>query len=118
MKKNMVVLNPSSGAAGGASKEDAIKKCFDEVQLKYEIILTKKNEDVGEVIRGRLKEGFDLVVAAGGDGTVSAVINGLMETKIPLSIIPLGTGNLLAKELHSDGNQDAVYVYETSFTRN
>jgi len=67
------------------------KKCFDETQLKYEIILTKKNEDLGEVIRGRLKEGFDLVVAAGGDGTVSAVINGLMETKIPLSIVPLGT---------------------------
>ena len=80
--------------------------------------MTKKNEEVGKVIRGRLKEGFYLVVAAGGDGTVSAVINGLMETKIPLSIIPLGTGNLLAKELHSDGNQDAVYVYETSFTRN
>jgi YegS/Rv2252/BmrU family lipid kinase len=115
MKKALVVLNPSSGAAGGASKEDAIKKCFDDAQLKYEIILTKKNEDVGEVIRGRLKEGFDLVVAAGGDGTVSAVINGLIGTEIPLSIIPLGTGNLLAKELHIPLEiKDAVAVISSS----
>ena len=115
MKKALVVLNPSSGAAGGASKEDAIKKCFDEAKIQYEIILTKKNEDVGEVIRGRLKEGFDLVVAAGGDGTVSLVINGLMETKIPLSIIPLGTGNLLAKELHIPLEiKDAVAVISSS----
>ena len=115
MKKALVVLNPSSGAAGGSSKEDTIKKCFDDAKLKYEIILTNKNEDVGEVIRGRLKEGFDLVVAAGGDGTVSAVINGLMETKIPLSIIPLGTGNLLAKELHIPLEiKDAVAVISSS----
>ena len=115
MKKTLVVLNPSSGAAGGVSKEDVIKKCFDEAKLNYEIILTKKNEDVGEVVRGRLKEGFDLVVAAGGDGTVSLVINGLTDTKVPLGIIPLGTGNLLAKELHIPLEiKDAVAVISSS----
>ncbi len=115
MKKALVVLNPSSGAAGGDSAEDTLKGFLDETHLPYEIILTRKDENVGEVIRGRLKEGFDLVVAAGGDGTVSAVINGLIGTSIPLSIIPMGTGNLLAKELHIPLEiKDAVAVISSS----
>src|ERR1035437_7089916 len=115
MKKALVVLNPSSGTAGGDKAEEALKGYLDKANLKYEIILTKKDENVGEVIRGRLKEGFDLVVAAGGDGTVSAVIDGLMGTSIPLSIIPMGTGNLLAKELHIPlESKDAVAVISNS----
>ena len=115
MKKALVVLNPSSGTAGGDKAEEALKGYLDKANLKYEIILTKKDENVGEVIRGRLKEGFDLVVAAGGDGTVSAVIDGLMKTSIPLSILPMGTGNLLAKELNIPLKiEDAVGVISSS----
>jgi diacylglycerol kinase (ATP) len=115
MNKTLVVLNPSSGTAGGNPVEDALKGYFDDAHLIYEIILTRKDENVGETIRGRLKEGFDLVVAAGGDGTVSAVINGLIGTSVPLSIIPLGTGNLLAKELHIPlETKDAVAVISSS----
>jgi YegS/Rv2252/BmrU family lipid kinase len=115
MKKALVVLNPSSGTAGGDKAEEALKGYLDKANLKYEIILTKKDENVGEVIRRRLKEGFDLVVAAGGDGTVSAVIDGLMKTSIPLSILPMGTGNLLAKELNIPLKiEDAVGVISSS----
>ncbi len=115
MQKNLVVLNPSAGKAGGTPIEDDLKGYFDVGRLQCEIILTRKDENLGDVIRERLKEGFDLVVAAGGDGTVSAVINGLIGTKIPLGIIPLGTGNLLAKELHIPLEiKDAVAVISNS----
>jgi len=41
-----------------------------------------------------------MVVAAGGDGTASLVSNKIVGTEVPLAIIPLGTGNLLAKQLN------------------
>jgi diacylglycerol kinase family enzyme len=46
-----------------------------------------------------MRDGFDLAVAAGGDGTVSAVIDGIAGNPTPLGIIPTGTGNLIAREL-------------------
>ncbi len=42
---------------------------------------------------------FDLVVAAGGDGTINEVINGLRDSVLPLALIPLGTANVLAGEI-------------------
>jgi YegS/Rv2252/BmrU family lipid kinase len=44
-------------------------------------------------------EAFDLVVAAGGDGTVNETINGLASSGLPLALIPLGTANVLAAEI-------------------
>jgi diacylglycerol kinase family enzyme len=57
-------------------------------------------EDPGEgQARSAAKAGVDLVLACGGDGTVTASAAGLAATVIPLAIIPLGTGNLLARNL-------------------
>ena len=41
-----------------------------------------------------------LIIAAGGDGTYNEVINGIACTNIPMAILPLGTTNVLAKELN------------------
>ena len=76
-----------------------ITRQFTDSKVAFEIYESKKEDDLGNVVLARLKDGFDLVVAAGGDGTVSDVIYGLVGTPIPLGIIPAGTANLLAQEL-------------------
>jgi YegS/Rv2252/BmrU family lipid kinase len=98
--KVLILLNPASGKNAREPLREAISRYFPDSQIDYEIHETVKGEKTGDIVRARLRDGFDLVVAAGGDGTVSAVIDGLAGSSVPLAIIPAGTGNLIARELN------------------
>lgn len=57
-------------------------------------------EDLGDgATRAALEQGVDAVLVAGGDGTVRAVAEGIAGSGVPLTIVPSGTGNLLARNL-------------------
>lgn len=56
-------------------------------------------EDAATVIRARAHEGFTEVVVGGGDGTLNAAAPGLVDTGLPLGVLPLGTANDLARSL-------------------
>ncbi len=60
--------------------------------------LIDRPTEIGETIR-RERDRVDLVVLAGGDGTMNAAAEALVETGLPLGILPLGTGNDLARTL-------------------
>lgn len=96
--KALIILNPIAGKKSSGVVSESLRKHFSGV-IDYEVYETKEQDKVGDIVRTRLDEGFDLVVAAGGDGTVSAVTGGLVGTSVPLGIIPIGTGNILAREL-------------------
>lgn len=57
-------------------------------------------QDAGtEVTRRVIAEGANVLLASGGDGTIRAVAEGLRGTGVPITVIPQGTGNLLARNL-------------------
>jgi YegS/Rv2252/BmrU family lipid kinase len=98
--KALIVLNPAAGKNAREPMIEAIGRYFTNSKIEYEIYETVKGDKLGDIVRTRLAGGFDLVIAAGGDGTVSAVIDGLVGSSVPLGIIPAGTGNLIARELN------------------
>ncbi|MGE0719855.1 MAG: lipid kinase [Alphaproteobacteria bacterium] len=57
------------------------------------------HDRIDDVIRARAHEGFDCVLVGGGDGTMNAAAPGLVDTGLPLGILPLGTANDLARSL-------------------
>ncbi|SDV02577.1 lipid kinase, YegS/Rv2252/BmrU family [Microlunatus sagamiharensis] len=64
------------------------------------IFLETTPEDPGHAMTAQaVREGVDLVLGAGGDGTIRVICSGLAGTGIPFGLIPAGTGNLLAKNI-------------------
>ena len=52
-----------------------------------------------ELARGAIEQGADLILVAGGDGTINEALNGMVHSSVPLAILPAGTANVLATEL-------------------
>lgn len=96
MQKITVILNPSARstrAAGLAGEIEALSLGNAVVALSAE------PGDAGRLAREAARDGASVVVAAGGDGTINAVVNGIAGTGAALGILPLGTMNVFAMEM-------------------
>lgn len=71
-----------------------------EVGLRADVELTPKPEGIAERIRAAEQQGYDTIVAVGGDGTVHHVVQHLVGTSLRLGILPLGTANNFARGLN------------------
>ncbi len=67
--------------------------------LDAETCMTQKRGDAENLARRYAERRPDLIIAAGGDGTINEVLNGVAGSDIPVALLPLGTTNVLAKEL-------------------
>ena len=109
--KAFVVLNPVAGNSDVNIVRQALEEHLGNGNWHYEIHETTGQERLADVVCVALDQGFDAFVAAGGDGTVSGVVSGLVHSKHPLAIIPVGTGNTLARELDIPLNvEDALGI--------
>ncbi|HSO27965.1 MAG TPA: YegS/Rv2252/BmrU family lipid kinase [Anaerolineales bacterium] len=94
-----IALNPASGSSEPEEIRKLLEKLRQEQGWTDKIYEVNPDENLSDQVRAACKDGANLVVAAGGDGTVAGVINGLIGSKVPVGILPAGTGNGLARAL-------------------
>jgi YegS/Rv2252/BmrU family lipid kinase len=92
-----IVVNPAAGQDEPAFA--IFNQVFGETELDWDIVLTKDEGDGQQLALQALADGVDIVAAYGGDGTVMEVACGMRGSKIPMAILPGGTGNNLSIEL-------------------
>lgn len=102
----IVILNPYAGRWKGLQKREEIENALNSVGISYELVLTQGPNHGVELARQAVQDGFSPIISAGGDGSVSEVMNGIacaaQETHtnpVPLGVLPLGTANDLMVNL-------------------
>lgn len=101
-----VILNPNSGSFAAEVREILCRHFGDEESGRCRIHQLDAGQDVKTLVKEAIDGGAQLVIAAGGDGTVAAVADGMIGSDVPMGIIPLGTANVLARELGLPLNPD------------
>jgi diacylglycerol kinase family enzyme len=94
------ILNSTSGCHPGAEVREKLSRIFADNGTPARILLASSGAEIPELARRAVKENSQIIVAGGGDGTVNAVANELMGSSITLGVLPLGTLNHFAKDLH------------------
>lgn len=95
-RRALVLINPHS-RRGEATQQEALQTLRD---LEFDCIDAdfEKPEQFPALIQQH-RDRIDLVIVGGGDGSVNAAIEGLLDTQLPVGVIPLGTANNLARTL-------------------
>ena len=94
-----VIVNTTSGTGHSPQDLEALGSELRDAGIEARVLAAKSGQQIGEFARAELKGSTPVVVAAGGDGTISSVAQAVRGTETVLGVLPLGTRNHFAKDL-------------------
>lgn len=95
-----LIANPGAGdVSEAASKIEQVTRYLMDYGLKVDVALAHPKRGAIPIAKKAVKDGYDAVIAMGGDGTIGVVIRGIAGSKVRLGIIPAGTENDIARSL-------------------
>ena len=94
-RKVCIIFNPAARGGKAVSLRSELKELAGDIP----ILTSTDAEAITDLAASVVKQGYDHIIAAGGDGTVNGVINGIGPADVLLSVLPLGTMNVFAYEL-------------------
>jgi diacylglycerol kinase (ATP) len=100
MTRYLIILNPTAGNGTARQMIPQIRSQLQSRGVNFEIVLTERPKHALELAAAASEQGYDVVVGAGGDGTVNEVLNGLMAARkngssraVKMGVLPIGRGN-------------------------
>lgn len=116
--KIKLIINPASGGKKAEKLIPAINEILRRSRLDFDIGITRNPGEATYLAREASKNNFQIIVAAGGDGTVNEVVNGIIGSNSLLGVIPLGLGNDFAKGIGIPSKlKEACLVFSDGITR-
>jgi len=99
MKSLIVIISNPTARTSSVEKVRQATAYLQKKGFETELLFTERKGHAEELARKAAGKKPHLIIAAGGDGTINEVLNGMVMSETPLAILPLGTTNVLAKEL-------------------
>ncbi len=109
MSKTLYVINPAGHGGAGINVWEEVQSTWSDQVDSEDVYFTERQGHAREIAASA--EGYDILTAIGGDGTVGEILSGIMAHQDPrpkLAIIPAGTGNDIARNLGISSLEDAV----------
>ena len=108
-----VIANPAAGTAQDRTPLDDLRERLSAAGRDVHVAFTEGHGHAEALAADAVKAGIDLVIAAGGDGTLNEVVNGLAAspdglTRCSLGLLPVGTGNDFARTLGMESPDEAI----------
>src|SRR5262245_2239824 len=103
MPKLCIILNPWAGRGTAGQRQAELEAELRRLDMSFDIIQTPARSGAIELAYQALDRGYDCIAAAGGDGTINEVINGILGGRaqggpaVALGIVPMGTGSDFVK---------------------
>src|SRR6266508_3744335 len=95
-----LIANPGAGKLEASPKQlELATRFLLQHNIEVNVALAKPKEEATPLAKQAVKDGYDMVIAMGGDGTLEAVLRGMVGRKTPMGIIPTGSQNNIAKSL-------------------
>lgn len=98
-KAVLILANPIAGGGRARALAPLLVDGLRQHGIDAELHFTTCAGDAGVQAAGAAARGFSAIAVIGGDGTVNDTVNGMAAAPLPLAVLPLGTGNVLATEL-------------------
>lgn len=98
-RKYLTIINPHSGTSRKTSIPELAYNILSENGSELYFVYTNEQGHVAQIIDDVATQGFDVVIGVGGDGTINEVADAVHPTDMTMGIIPMGSGNGLARSL-------------------
>ncbi len=99
MRSSVIIIGNPAARGSSLRKMEKAAELFRQRGYDAELLLTHRRGDAERLAAEYRQLNPGMIVAAGGDGTINEALNGIAGSDVPLAIIPMGTTNVLAKEL-------------------